>query len=430
MSTDSWMNLDTNIKNVLIDYSFEIKKDKSSTKKLVIFVRVKDKIQTQLDIEKKLKTKKFIFSRQKISALSGSTECTVIEYNKTYQDGKIILVYKPASGGMQETTLNSTITELAPALAFVNGFKPKNVTEFYNFLKSIDHKTSSVYVIDRDREAGKNFVNQFPSSSKYEIKMKNAMGVLSYLQKEHQIKPIKNVYWGYRAKPQGIDNNHKGDLFIKYQDNKMIGVSLKAGGEKTAEPKLNTYVNKIMEQLTTKSDIDELRTKLFKEVYIKLGCTDASNYDKSKKKETIQILEHLEKSDLKHYDNMYDIGLNIIRNSLIDLFKKDLKKTLSWVNSAIIGESTDVPLVLVKAYEDKYQILNEEDDIHAFLPKVSKINAYISTTSKQDFFLELVDSKQTHKLKLKFSVRTNKTGSEHKLGQFYNLAVKFTGLVQ
>jgi hypothetical protein len=35
----------------------------------------------------------------------------------------------------------------------------------------------------------------------------------------------------------------------------------------------------------------------------------------------------------------------------------------------------------------------------------------------------------TEKLKMKFAVRTNKTGDEHKLGQFFNLAVKFNGIV-
>jgi hypothetical protein len=35
----------------------------------------------------------------------------------------------------------------------------------------------------------------------------------------------------------------------------------------------------------------------------------------------------------------------------------------------------------------------------------------------------------SEKLVLKFAVRTNKSGDEHKLGQFYNLAVKFNGIV-
>mgnify|MGYP003353112492 CR=1 FL=1 len=75
------------------------------------------------------------------------------------------------------------------------------------------------------------------------------MGVLKYLYDENKKNPIKNIYWGYRQKPPGVDSKHKGDLFLQYKNNTMLGVSLKAGEEKSSEPKLNTYVNVILEQL-------------------------------------------------------------------------------------------------------------------------------------------------------------------------------------
>ena len=124
---------------ILNQYSFEIKK--SSPKKQVLFVKAKDKNAAQKNIETELKKNKFVFFRKKDSALSGSTEVTVIDYGKIVKDGSVILVFKPASGGMQETTLNSTITELAPALAFTHGYKPKDVSDFYNFLKIVFIKT-------------------------------------------------------------------------------------------------------------------------------------------------------------------------------------------------------------------------------------------------------------------------------------------------
>lgn len=414
---------------ILNQYSFEIKK--SSPKKQVLFVKAKDKNAAQKNIETELKKNKFVFFRKKDSALSGSTEVTVIDYGKIVKDGSVILVFKPASGGMQETTLNSTITELAPALAFTHGYKPKDVSDFYNFLKSVNHKKSSVYVIDRDIESGKKFVDEFPQSSKFEEKMENAMGVLKYLNDENKKNPIDNVFWGYRAKPmyQGvqISDKHKGDLFVSYKNKKMLGVSLKAGDETSKEPKLNTYVNVVLESLD-KDQVNILRTSLYNKVY-KRFSSDKTNYDKgSSKKEVLLKLSSLEKTDLTEYDKTYDEGLVIIRDTLTKVFEKNVKTTVDYLNTAIGGTTGGVPLLVVKAYGTSYKILTDEDDVVSFLPKVKKIKSYGSTTSKQDFYIDLI-ANASEKLVLKFAVRTNKSGDEHKLGQFYNLAVKFNGIV-
>lgn len=416
-------NIDNKIKKILNSYPSEYKKDKSSSKKFVFFVKAKDKNSTQKSIEDELTKNKFAFGREKINSLSGSSLCTVID-NGIH---KVIIVYKPASGGMQETTLNSTITELAPALAFTNNYKPKTVEDFYSFLKGIDHKTATVYVNDRDREAGKTFIDNFPTSSKFKEKMKNAMGVLDYLYEENSKKSIKKVYWGYRAKPVGIDSSHKGDLFIQYNDNKFLGVSLKAGEEKSSEPKLNTYVNPVITAISNEREILQLREELFDKVYSFVGCSDKNNYDKTLKKDTLLKLDNLENSNLKRYEELYDTGLNIIRTKLTELFDKDTNVTLKWIQSAILGEDSDVPLIVVKAYDSSYKILTDDDDISIFLPKVKSIKSYPSKSSKQDFFIELIG--KSEKLTLKFAVRTNKTGNEHKLGQFFNLAVKFNGIV-
>jgi hypothetical protein len=401
--------------------------DKVNTiKRRVITVKAKDRVSAQIAIEKQLKLKKLAFYRKKDSALSGSTEVTVIDT----KDKPIILVFKPESGGMQETTLNSTITELAPSLAFEAGYKPKDVKDFYKFLKGVDHSKSNVYVIDRDRIAGKKFIDDFPNSSKFEEKMNNAIAVLDYLQKEHKKQKISQVYWAYRAKPDGVDDKHKGDIFIKYANKKMIGLSLKAGGEKTKEPKLNTYVNPVFEALDTNA-ADQLRASLYNSIY-KQFVKDKDNYDKGKsKQEVLAKLVALEKNDLTEYDKLYDKGLSIIRDKLIKVISQDTEKTVTYLTKAIIGKETNVPLIVLKAFGKKWQILTDEDEVGAFLPKVKKVTAYIdkaNSKSKQDFFIELKRS-ETEKLKLKFAVRTNKTGSEHKLGQFFNLAVKFNGVV-
>jgi hypothetical protein len=410
---------------ILNQYTYEFKKDKSNRKKQVYFIKTNDRTRTQKEIEAQLNKAK-IPNRQEKSSLSGSTKVTVIPTPlPTVKDNVTILVFKPASGGMAETTLNSTITELAPALGFVNKMNVKTVEEFYAKLKLVDHKKSSVYVAPRDIKAGEDFVNNFPKSSKFKIKMENAMGVLNWLKGENKVNPISNVFWGYRAKPEGVDSKHKGDLFVVYKTGKMLGVSLKAGEEKSSEPKLNTYVNPILEKINPTA-IQELRTLLFEKVYKQVGITSI-NYDKLEKKQTITKLAELEKSDEKRYNELYDMSLGIIRDTLIHSFEKNVKTSVEYLRKAITGQDGAVPLLVLKAYGTQVKILTDEDDVEVFLNKTKKIKAYASTTSKQDFFIELINT-PADKLVMKFSVRTNKTGDEHKLGQFFNLAVKFNGI--
>lgn len=417
-----------NITTILNQYPNELNKGKSTKKKQVFFFKVKDRAGTQKDIEAKLKKAKYSFFRKKDNALSGSTEVTVIDDSTTGKDNTIVLVFKPASGGMSETTLNSTITELAPALAFEAGYKPKSVEDFYSFLKTVDHSRSSAYVAVRDVSAGKKFVDDFPNSSKFKDKMENAMGVLDWLYDENKKSPIKTVYWGYRQKPTGVDPKHKGDLFVEYKAGNMLGVSLKAGDEKSKEPKLNTYVKPILESLDPRLII-QIRTILLKKVYEQFGVV-SMDYDKSglEKIKLIKRLSELERSDVRKYNELYDINLDNIRQVLILAFERNVKDTVNYLQTAIVGKSGTVPLLVLKAYSNKVKVLTDEDDVGVFLPKTKKIKAYSSTTSKQDFYIELIAS-PTDKLKMKFAVRTNKTGDLHKLGQFYNLAVKFNGIV-
>lgn len=413
---------------IINQYPNEFKKEKSTKKRQVFFIKAKDKNAAQKDIEKQLTKNKMSFVRVKDNNLSGSTEITVVDDSVTGKDNVIYLVFKPASGGMSETTLNSTITELAPALAFVEGYKPKSTLDFYSFLKTIEHKKSPVYVVSSNAEAGRKFVDDFPKSSKFHDKMNNAMGILNYLYEEHKKNPISNVYWGYRQKPKGVDSKHKGDLFVQYKNGNMLGISLKAGDEDSKEPKLNTYVRPILESISHKT-IDELREELREKVYVQFGA-DNKDYDKllSLKVTIIKKTALLEKTDVKKYNQLYDTNLDIIRNALTTAFEKNVKNTVDYLQAAIVGKGGEVPLLVLKAFGTNVKILTDEDDVAVFLPKVKKVESYPSTTSKQDFYIELLGS-NTEKLKLKFSVRTNKVGDLHKLGQFFNLAVKFNGIV-
>ena len=71
------------------------------------------------------------------------------------------------------------------------------------------------------------------------------MGILKYLRIQNRQSPIKSTLWGYRAKPSGVDDKHPGDMYLTFNDNKTLGVSLKAGGKATHEAKLNTFVNPV-----------------------------------------------------------------------------------------------------------------------------------------------------------------------------------------
>ena len=54
-------------------------------------------------------------------------------------DTKVIILIKPKSGGIGETTLNASITELFPAIAWEKGFKVgTNIEKFYDFLLEQD----------------------------------------------------------------------------------------------------------------------------------------------------------------------------------------------------------------------------------------------------------------------------------------------------
>ncbi len=105
-----------------------------------------------------------------------------------------------------------------------------------------------------------------------------------------------------------------------------------------------------------------------------------------------------------------------------------------WLLQEVAKEDPNVPLVVIKAYGDKYpsgiKKLEDEDLLKNCVvdsKKTNGIKAYPDKGgSKQSWFIDLTC--KTHTTTLKFSIRTNKTGTSHKLGQYVNLAVKFNGI--
>ena len=103
----------------------ELKKRLTSTKRDVYFFKVKDRIGAKKKVDAQLKKHKIKYESETIPSISGE-EVTIFDLSK-----KTILAFKPKSGGMRETTLNATITELMPAIAFLNKVTSTDVTKFY-----------------------------------------------------------------------------------------------------------------------------------------------------------------------------------------------------------------------------------------------------------------------------------------------------------
>ena len=368
------------------------------------------------------------FKTLKLPVTEKKTSLSSEDITETTIGGTTVrIVYKPMSGGMTETTLNSTITELIPCLAFLNGITETNIDKLYEKIIGLSSKLQPPYVTQNDLKAGLDFIEQMPESSLYSVKMTNAMAIRKYLKDTNNNKKIDTVYWTYRAKPVGVPANSPADIVIFFNDGSLLGVSLKAGGESTKEPLLNTYVKPIYEFFdrgNTKSI--KLRKKLLKEVYNEIDIT-ASNYDEgAERNKTLDVLEQFERDNLKKYEELYDKGLYCIREELSDLMVQDYHKFSDWCRAQILKQS-DVPVTIIKAVNDTYREVKDGNRLNAYLSKATSVKVEISTTSKQNFsFCLYQGSKKIATMNM--AVRSNKVGVQHKLGQFFNLAVKYNGL--
>ena len=283
-----------------------------------------------------------------IQSTTKSTNSSVDPIVGNIDGVNFVINVKPKSGGMGESTLNSSITELFPCIAFEKKLNPKNVIDFMEKLMSVDLKTCKS-IIGSDLKAAEETVNKAEASSKYQDKMENALAILNFINDEHNKKPIKQVYWGYRGKPSGVPGNHPGDMFIQYTDNKMLGVSLKAGGKKTKEPQLNTYHNAVFlnsrgASFNDKSGLESLRKEIYAKVYSKIkGMPAIDNFDGGKtgrhkdKNITIKLIDKLPKKDFELYYNQY---LEIVRQGLINRFNKNKDESLKYIKVCYFERST------------------------------------------------------------------------------------------
>jgi hypothetical protein len=325
---------------------------------------------------------------------------------------------------MGETTLNSSITELFPLIAFEKKYNPKDIISFHQFLLGVDVSKLKC-VGPKDIKAAEETINKADTSTKFKEKMANAIGVLKYIQQEDKNKKIKSLFWGYRAKPAGVPSKHPGDMFITYNDNKILGVSLKAGGKKTSEPQLNTYIGKVFDEFKDRN-YGKLMSLAYKTVYSKIpGMPPERSFIRDRK--TKDILRNFDRKNNAQYEKFYNDYLEIMRQGIVKLFNKNKDNTIKYIKTNILRDAPDVPTIVIKAVGSDYEEVTDKDQLGVFLPQVKFIKATSSQSSKQNWFIELTSGPDT--LKMSMSIRTNKSGHAglKKLGQF-SLAVKYNGL--
>tara|TARA_B100000427_G_C15462908_1_gene574908 strand:+ start:42 stop:1310 length:1269 start_codon:yes stop_codon:yes gene_type:complete len=348
----------------------------------------------------------------------------------TYINGNVVIVYKSKKGGMSETTLNASITELFPAIAFENNISEKlNENKFYAAIQKAYDKSSKIF-LSNDSVAGAKFINDAINSSKFKEKINNAKGILKYIKEQNDGKKIKQVYWGYRAKPSGVSSNHAGDIFIEYTDKEKLGVSIKAGGANTREPKLNTYVRKtILTAFNDASTYEKWQKESYEKFYTKVP--NIPKYNMYGKSEMVSSVADLESDDPTYYNELYDEQLDWLRGKMIDYFNADCNATKDWLLEYVAHEDANVPTVVVKAVNDDWEIVDDDDIVKECVQRSKKGCAGVNVskgTGKQSIIMTLTcNSHPTH---LDFSIRTNKSGIGHKLGQFINLAFKFNGVIK
>ena len=346
---------------------------------------------------------------------------------------KLTFIFKPKKGGMSQTTLNSSVTELYPCIAFMNGINPmgKTPVQFYTAVKAAnqqyDKSQGGPYINDRDAIAGSEFVEKGDphNNSMLTTKVKNAMNITRWLFFYNKRHPkVQAVYWGYRAKPPGVANNHPGDIFIKNANGALLGISLKAGGAKTDEPKLNTYVKPIFDYFGETKKYNAIKDKLWPQ-YMQIPGIDESDKSKWGNKDLAMKTYEFEKTHEKEYNELYDKNLEIIKSELISLFNSDSEKAKKYIAQNIAHLKLDPPLILIKATESVASRDKSGNLLTTNLSAAKKIQASLptgGTKSKQAFQIRLYDGET---LQLDFTTRTNKVGAMHKMGQFSNLAVKF-----
>lgn len=360
------------------------------------------------------------------------------------------------SGG-EQTTINSTITELYPALCFNNKKNFTNAKALNEYILGLVQKDSLFTGNNK-----KSFVDKGDADSAMQLisdsnmlrpqmrdeKLNNAIGILKYLYEQDKIRKIERVVWGYRAKPSGVPSNHPGDIFLIYAQKrkpKVLGISLKAGTAKSAEPKLNTYVRTTLTKPYWKKSSpnaeNQLKRSLWNNVYSKLvgipKSVQESNWINISGK-VAKVNDEVKKSVLKTFkkkkglfESLYVEQNKQSRMQLVNMINKDFATALEWIENEFRLEKpkdeVDVPLLLVKAVGNK--ATEQGDKLARIFPKITKIKAYLNTSSVQEWFIDVFAGQE--KLTLLMTIRSDSEYREEKqkgkLGAYMQLKLLYRG---
>ena len=331
-----------------------------------------------------------------------------------------------------DTTLNASITELFPAIAFNLKYKPSSVEDFKKFLYKLNINRAKSSFDRKDADAAKLVIEKLPSMDEkfLKTKMENAIGITNYLYDLNSTKPIKNVVWGYRAKPKGVPNNHAGDIFIFFKDGDIIGVSLKAGTKKSKEPLKNTYVGTQYKKLGI--DTKSLESDLWNRVYSKIpGVNDVANKNNFvKNKEVTKLYVDYYVENETDANELYREMLIVCRQHMCNVINKmDNDTFIDWVKETfnLQRKGEKVPLIMVKAVGNKAE--QKGDDIVDLIPLINKHHAYLNKNSVQEYLIDIFtpEDKKTLKMTIRSDsgVRAEKgTSGQGRLGQYWQLKMQ------
>jgi hypothetical protein len=327
------------------------------------------------------------------------------------------------------------VTELFPCLAFNKKYKPSSVEDFKKFLYTLNLKSVKSSFHSKDADSAKLVIDKLPSMDDKFLKdkMNNAIGITNYLYDLNRSKPIKNVVWGYRAKPAGIPKNHAGDIFVFFKDGSKVGVSLKAGTAKSKEPLKNTYVGTQYKNIGVSTS--KLESDLWSRVYSKIpGVKDIANKGNFiKNKEVTQLyIDHYVENETEA-NELYKEMLVVCREHMCDVLNKmDIKDFKNWVQETfnLQRKGDEVPLIMVKAVGNTAE--QKGDDIVDMLPLITRHYAYLNKSSVQEYLIDIhsPDDKKTLKMTIRSDsgVRPEKgTSGQGRLGQYLQLKMQYSG---
>jgi len=403
-------------------------KIKSANAKTVIYIVTSDKrFETQTLLNQQLSNAGFNVSKVFVGSISNSQESTEFLLPS---GARRRIGFKPSKGAMQDTTFMASITELFPAIAFLNGISPTLSTEkFYNAILTSNSPRVGApgpYLTANDATKGKEIIDKSEPGPDFKVREKitNGQNITKWLNNHNQKHPIAEVYWGYRAKPTGVDPSNPGDIFLKYQNGGMLGVSLKAGTSASKEPILNTYVKPLFDYYGKPNEYQKLKISLYPQ-YREAGVSELDMKTKWGSSQLAQQLGKFEKENPREYERLYDMNLSLVKRAVINLFNSDIRKTRKFIKSEILKTQLKTPFIKVKATTSTAYVDNTYDQLQAGLEAATSIIASDAGGSKQDFIITLSDGIT---LNMEFSARSNKSGFLHKLGQFENLSVKFNAI--